>query len=76
MKYSTIKDKAVEIRGSLSKLTRYLGLNNEKIRESLLAVCPVCASGTLEIKTGKYGVFKGCSNFPKCHYTEDLKELR
>lgn len=31
--------------------------------------CPECG-GNLIIKTGKYGNFKGCSNYPKCKYTQ------
>lgn len=30
-------------------------------------ICPKCG-GKLVERNGKYGVFKGCSNFPKCRY--------
>lgn len=30
--------------------------------------CPVCG-GTLKEKTGRFGEFFGCSNYPKCTYT-------
>ncbi|ABR55619.1 DNA topoisomerase I [Methanococcus aeolicus Nankai-3] len=33
--------------------------------------CPKC-DGTLTVKKGVYGVFLGCSNYPKCKYTEKL----
>lgn len=31
--------------------------------------CPHC-SGTLMIKNGRYGEFKGCSEYPRCRYTK------
>lgn len=31
-------------------------------------VCPRCG-GHLVVRKGKYGEFKGCSNYPKCRYT-------
>jgi len=31
-------------------------------------ICPKC-SGTLISRKGKYGSFKGCSNYPKCKFT-------
>jgi len=35
--------------------------------------CPRCG-GRLFIKEGKYGMFHGCSNFPRCKYTKDYKK--
>lgn len=34
-------------------------------------VCPKCGRELVE-RTGKYGKFIGCSNYPKCRYTEKL----
>lgn len=31
-------------------------------------ICPKCG-GRLVMRNGKYGRFKGCSNFPKCRFT-------
>jgi len=31
--------------------------------------CPECDTGELRRRTGKYGAFFGCSNYPKCNYT-------
>lgn len=41
--------------------------------------CPKCEGGVLKIRKSVYGTFLGCSNFPKCRYTqrvpgEPLKE--
>lgn len=36
-------------------------------------MCPLC-SNFLLIKNGKYGQFIGCSNYPTCKYTKELKK--
>ena len=36
--------------------------------------CPKCSEGELIVKNGRYGKFIGCSNFPKCNYSEKYKE--
>ena len=33
--------------------------------------CPKCG-GNLEERTGKYGKFLGCTNYPQCRYTYNL----
>ena len=38
-----------------------------------IEACPVC-SGWLEPRMGKYGRFLGCSNWPDCDYTRDLRQ--
>lgn len=40
----------------------------EQINQNL---CPKCG-GNLSRKKGKYGIFYGCSNFPKCRYTKQV----
>jgi DNA topoisomerase-1 len=34
--------------------------------------CPKCAAGRLSLKTGKFGAFLGCSNYPECNYTKPI----
>lgn len=34
-------------------------------------ICPICG-GTLIERLGKYGKFKGCSNYPRCKFTSKL----
>ncbi|MCX6760073.1 MAG: type I DNA topoisomerase [Candidatus Nealsonbacteria bacterium] len=36
-------------------------------------ICPLCGSPVVE-KLGRFGRFYACSTFPKCRYTESLKE--
>lgn len=39
--------------------------NETKIRHG---ICPRCG-GNLVLRTGKFGEFYGCSNYPNCHFT-------
>ena len=34
--------------------------------------CPKCDTGQLSLKTGKFGAFIGCSNYPECQHTRQL----
>jgi DNA topoisomerase I len=34
--------------------------------------CPICGTGRLSLKLGKFGAFIGCSNYPNCRYTRPL----
>ena len=34
--------------------------------------CPVCDTGRLSLKLGKFGAFIGCSDYPDCRYTRQL----
>ena len=36
--------------------------------------CPNCGSGRLSLKTGKFGAFIGCSNYPECRYTRQFSQ--
>jgi hypothetical protein len=35
-------------------------------------ICPFCG-GNIKLRSGKYGSFYGCSNYPKCRYTRPIK---
>ena len=34
--------------------------------------CPTCKKGTLSLKTGKFGAFLGCSEYPECKHTSQI----
>ena len=34
--------------------------------------CPQCGAGELSLKTGRFGAFIGCSNYPDCNFTRQL----
>jgi DNA topoisomerase-1 len=36
--------------------------------------CPTCGTGRLSLKTGRYGAFIGCSNYPECRYTRPIAQ--
>jgi DNA topoisomerase-1 len=36
--------------------------------------CPSCEDGRLSLKTGRFGAFIGCSNYPDCRFTRQLAE--
>ena len=40
----------------------------EENNKVALGICPKCG-GNLVLRTGKYGNFYGCSNYPKCRFT-------
>ncbi len=35
-------------------------------------LCPVCGTGRLSLKLGKFGAFIGCANYPSCRHTRPL----
>ncbi len=35
-------------------------------------ICPKCNQGKLYLRTGKFGAFLGCDNYPDCTYTRQL----
>ena len=37
--------------------------------------CPECTKGHLSIKSGRYGIFVGCSSYPECKYTKQIDEM-
>jgi DNA helicase-4 len=37
--------------------------------------CPECKDGFLVERNGKFGCFYGCSNYPKCKYTRNIRRL-
>lgn len=43
---------------------------------NFLSDCPSCKKGRLIARKGKYGNFIGCSNFPNCKHTENVKNAK
>ena len=41
----------------------------------VIEACPIC-DGWLNAKMGRYGRFLGCSNFPACDYTRNLRKSK
>lgn len=54
------------------KLIKYIKIVNSKGKDKIkINICPKCG-GVLEKRSGKYGDFMGCSNYPKCKYTKNI----
>jgi DNA topoisomerase-1 len=51
---------------------KYKEVSKEDLIEKTEKKCPKCGS-KMVIRLGKFGKFYACSNFPKCKYTENLK---
>lgn len=47
-------------------------LDMKKEKNESIKLCPKCGS-PLEIRTGRYGSFLGCTNYPTCTYVESIK---
>lgn len=52
-------------RDHVEQIRTQVKYNKSKVAQG---ICPKC-SGQLVQRKGKYGTFKGCSNYPKCRYT-------
>lgn len=61
-----------ERKDHITNTRKNIKLTNEKIKGN---ICPRCG-GTLVLRKGKYGTFYGCSNYPKCRYTINSKNLK
>ncbi|MCW6700669.1 NERD domain-containing protein [Anaerococcus sp. NML200537] len=47
-------------------------LDMKEEKDENIKLCPKCGS-PLEIRTGRYGSFLGCTNYPACTYVESIK---
>jgi len=67
------------IRDFFDPFSEALGNAHDKAEKVILATealdekCPTCGGGLL-IRTGRYGKFVACSNFPTCKYTRQYGE--
>ena len=52
----------------LKNVHRSMEFRNDKVSNR---ICPEC-NGTLVVRSGKYGQFMGCSNYPRCRFTMPL----
>jgi HJR/Mrr/RecB family endonuclease len=67
-----VEDKPIELIDSF-KLLEYIQLANKNFKKNNEKICPSCG-GKLKERTGKYGKFLGCSNYPGCKYVESIKK--
>lgn len=72
------KEDNKKIESSIKQLNKNLkvsNIENERRIENDKYICPLC-QGEVIIKKGKYGLFWGCSNYPRCKYTKSLTKNR
>lgn len=75
-----LKNKTVDKNKLLYKITQSVINEMDKIEEEfsdygdMNKYCVECGKPMRTIK-GKYGYFRGCSNFPKCNYHEFYREF-
>ncbi|NVK53086.1 MAG: NERD domain-containing protein [Flavobacteriaceae bacterium] len=65
----------VRLRGFKENRNHVKRIKNKRrgyLNNSTSITCPNCGDYLVK-KTGKYGVFYGCSNYPACRYTENVK---
>ena len=71
---------AIEATGEL-RITQVLDALNESLGPLIFPpkedgshprACPSCDDGQMSLKTGRFGAFIGCSNYPDCRYTKQL----
>ena len=69
-------DEVLNIRTTviLDKLNEHLEAHIFQVEEEGVdpRKCLSCDDGRLSLKTGRYGVFIGCSNYPECRFTKQL----
>ncbi len=70
-RYSNLESMINDDRTKLQEIEKSSKVSLETAE--LSDVCPRCG-GNLVARKGKYGSFIGCSNYPKCRYTEKIKE--
>jgi len=67
-----VEDKPIELIDGF-KLLKYIRMAEESSKKltERAKICPKCGGNLVE-RMGKYGKFFGCSNYPKCQYTENI----
>lgn len=63
---SLLKLNIIDISARKEHVKNIKKLKKEK-SETYANKCPICG-GDLVTRNGKYGLFLGCSNFPRCKY--------
>ncbi len=78
--FKDISDKVMEIQNTdvmnevENLLLDSIFKSNDSKGIEQLRKCPKCKNGQLGLKTGKFGAFLGCLNYPECNYKQALFE--
>lgn len=69
---SLSKEEIASLKERLEPLTKVSEIERERHIHAIRERCPECGNSLL-LRNGRYGPFLGCSNYPKCKYTCDVK---
>lgn len=58
----------------LVELVKKKHIKIEPINGELLEPCPECGRGVLQLRSGPYGDFQGCSRFPACEFKRGVAQ--
>lgn len=63
-----------EIKQLQSEIEKLGGMPEYKPKKAVVVKekCPECEEGQLIVRDGRTGPFAGCTNYPKCRYTEEM----
>ncbi len=71
-------DEAMEVKiqdvlASIDKNMEHIFFHGEDIEKA--RTCVKCGKGRMELKTGKFGAFLGCSNYPECNNIVNIDQM-
>ncbi len=71
-------DQAMEVKiqdvlASIDKDMEHIFFHGDDIEKA--RTCPKCNKGRMELKTGKFGAFLGCSNYPDCNNIVNIDQM-
>lgn len=46
----------------------------KKMKSENKTICPECGRGEIEYRMGRHGRFLGCSQYPRCKYSETINK--
>ncbi len=73
---SKLKEIGYEENNNENFYYNYVLTDGSRKLAGMLGKCPACNKGDLIIRKGQYGKFIGCTAYPSCKYTDNLKEAK
>lgn len=70
---SAMEVKIQDVLASIDKDMQHIFFSGEDIEKA--RTCPKCNTGKMGLKTGKFGAFLGCSNYPTCDNIINLDQM-
>jgi DNA topoisomerase-1 len=70
---SAMEVKIQDVLASIDKDMQHIFFSGDDIEKA--RTCPKCGVGKMGLKTGKFGAFLGCSNYPTCNNIVNLDQM-